>query len=114
MYAAGAEALLGGTAVRFEYRFPTVRGDSDPVVYTREQFAAAGGIIAGLLAHVMSGEYVATTECDDCRYCDFGPVCRVSVDRWGNVSSARAAWAAEHGGEIPAYAGMLARRGAGE
>jgi hypothetical protein len=112
VYAAGAEALLGGTAVRFEYRFPAERSDPDPVVYTREQFAAAGGIIGGLLAHVMSGEYVPTTDCDDCRFCDFRPVCRVTTDRWGAVSSARAAWAAEHGGEIPAYARMLARRSA--
>ena len=113
VYAAGAEALLGGTVIRFEYRFPTVRGDSDPVVYTREEFAAAGGIINGLLAHVMTGEYVPTTDCNDCHYCDFRPVCRVTVDRWGNALSARAAWAAEHGAGMPAYAGMLARRGAG-
>lgn len=114
VYAAGAEALLDGTAVRFEYRFPTVRGDSDPVVYTREEFAAAGGIISGLLSHVMSGEFVPTTECADCKYCDHGPVCRVTVDRWGKVSSTRAAWAAEHGPEVPAFAGMLARRGGGQ
>ena len=112
VYAAGAAASLGGTAVIFEYRFPTVRGDGDPVVYTRREFDAAGGIIGQLLAHVATGEYVPTTECSDCKYCEHGPVCRVTTDRWGNVSSARAQWAADHAGGLSAYASMLARRSA--
>ena len=106
--------ILGGTAVVFEYRFPTVRGDGDPVVYTRREFDAAGGIIGQLLAHVTTGEYVPTTECSDCRYCEHGPVCRVTTDRWGAVSSSRAAWAATHAEGLSAYAAMLARRSAAQ
>ena len=110
VYAAGAEAKLEAEVATFEYRFPTVRGESESVVYGTADFAAAASIIDGLLTHIMKGEYVPTTECDDCKYCDYGPVCRVSLNRFGKVDSIRARWAAESAAAIPAYQAMLARR----
>ncbi|HEU4829990.1 MAG TPA: PD-(D/E)XK nuclease family protein, partial [Gemmatimonadales bacterium] len=110
VYAAGAKAKLGADVATFEYRFPTVKGESESVVYGTADFAAAASIIDGLLTHIMKGEYVPTTECDDCRYCDYGPVCRVSLNRFGKVDSIRARWAAESAAGIPAYQAMLARR----
>jgi hypothetical protein len=111
VYAAGARARLGADVATFEYRFPTVSGDGDAVAYHAADFATAAGIIDGLVSHIMKGEYVPTTDCNDCKYCDFGAVCRISVGRFGKIDSARAAWAKENAAGIAAYVGMLARRG---
>jgi hypothetical protein len=111
VYAAGARAVLGAEVATFEYRFPTVRGESEAVVYGTADFAAAATIIDGLLAHTMNGEYVPTTECQDCRFCDYAAVCRVTTDGYGKVESIRASWAAESAAGLPAYRAMLARRG---
>jgi CRISPR/Cas system-associated exonuclease Cas4 (RecB family) len=112
VYAAGARAKLGSEVATFEYRFPTVKGEAESVVYGTADFAAAATIIDGLLTHIMKGEYVPTTECDDCKYCEYGPVCRVTLNRYGKVDSIRARWAAESAAALPAYQAMLSRRGA--
>lgn len=56
------------------YFFPTRRGEGGEVIvkdFDRGEFRA---LLAGILALVSKG-FFPTTVKDECRYCDFGPVC---------------------------------------
>ncbi|HET9798905.1 MAG TPA: PD-(D/E)XK nuclease family protein, partial [Gemmatimonadaceae bacterium] len=109
LYVAAVSAITGKDASRFEYRFPTPRGENEVVGYSRDELTRVGGIVASLLGHVGAGEFVPTNDVADCKYCDYKDVCRSSsVGR--ETSSPRAEWAAEHAPSLPQYATMLARR----
>jgi ATP-dependent helicase/nuclease subunit B len=110
IYAAAVEAICGRTVSRFEYRFPTERGGNETVVYTAEELAPARDVVGSLLAHVRAGEFVPTTSGDDCKFCDFGTICRASHGDF-RTDSPRADWAAERAPGLPIYEPMLARRG---
>jgi CRISPR/Cas system-associated exonuclease Cas4 (RecB family) len=109
IYAVAAEQELGGDVARFEYRFPTQRGENHDVRYDGTELAAATGIVAGLMHYVERGTFPPTTEAHDCTYCDYAPVCRVSLDD-RKTHSPRAAWAEAHAESLMEYQGMLARR----
>jgi ATP-dependent helicase/nuclease subunit B len=110
IYAAAAHQELIGEVARFEYRFPTERGENEDVRYDAAELAAAGGIVAGLMRHVEQGAFPPTTDVHDCTYCDYAPVCRASSDGRKTVSP-RAAWAELHGESLEQYRDMIARRG---
>jgi ATP-dependent helicase/nuclease subunit B len=110
IYAAAAHQEVIGEVARFEYRFPTERGENEDVRYDAAELAAAGGIVAGLMRHVEQGEFPPTTDVHDCTYCDYAPVCRASSDGRKTVSP-RAAWAELHGESLEQYRDMIARRG---
>jgi ATP-dependent helicase/nuclease subunit B len=113
IYAAAAAAVLEGTVVAFEYRFPTVKGENTRVVYRSEEIALAGPVVQQLLDHVVTGHFLPTLDKADCSFCDCQPVCRVRLDKEDRLTlSPRAAWAKEHAATLPAYAAMLERRGA--
>lgn len=109
IYAAAAHQELGGDVARFEYRFPTERGENTQVAYTTAELGAAGAIVAGLMRHVESGEFPPTNDVHDCRFCDYALVCRASSDDY-TTSSPRAAWAEAHAPSLEQYRDMLARR----
>ena len=44
-----------------------------------------------------------TTDCDDCGYCEYQPVCRASTGDYATTSP-RAEWAKRNAADIPAYA----------
>jgi ATP-dependent helicase/nuclease subunit B len=112
LYAAAAAAELGGTVSAFEYRFPTVKGESAVVRYEQADLAVAGAVVEELLGHVVQGHFLPTLDKDDCRFCDCKPVCRVSEDDAERVTdSPRAAWAKRNAPGIAEYAAMLRRRG---
>lgn len=110
IYAGVLQELLNGTVGSFEYRFPTERGRNETVAYESAELAEARPIVTQLMEHVRDGTFIATTSADDCKYCGAKPICRISEDRYGKVSSPRAEWARENAEGIEAYRGMLERR----
>jgi hypothetical protein len=56
------------------------------------------------------GRFLPTESRDDCRYCDFAAVCRVSVNEWGGAESPRADWARIHAPGFPEYGPLLRLR----
>jgi len=64
-----------------------------------------------LLEHVRDGEFIPTTDKNDCRYCDARTICRTREDNYGMVrESPRAEWAKANSG-LDAFRGMRERRG---
>ena len=108
LYLEAVEALTEKAVSSFEYRFPTERGGNEIVAYTRNDVAGVGDIVSSLLAHVHAGEFIATTDANDCAYCDHQEICRASRGTYG-TRSPRAEWAKEHA-ELPEYAAMVKRR----
>ncbi|HEU4700519.1 MAG TPA: PD-(D/E)XK nuclease family protein [Gemmatimonadales bacterium] len=109
VYAAAAAEQKRLPVSRFEYRFPTPRGENRSVEYGPAELALAGGIIAGVLGHAERGEFVSTTATDDCKYCDFQELCRAERDGH-RTTSPRAEWAEAHAPGLAAYTDMLRRR----
>ena len=112
IYVAAAAGLLGRKVAAFEYRFPTVKGEADTIRYEGKDVASAAEVVAQLLEHPASGRFLPTLEPDDCAYCDFQAMCRVSTSEYQRVevtSSPRAEWASQHAASLPEYAGMMAR-----
>lgn len=110
IYAGVLQDLLAGTVGRFEYRFPTERGQNQTVSYVSTELTEARPIVTQLLEHVRDGTFIPTTSADDCRYCDARPICRVTEDDYGSPISPRAKWAKENAQSLGAYSGMLERR----
>ena len=114
IYAGALEALLGGDVSRFEYRFPTARGHNEIIAYDAAELAGARPVVTQLLTHVRDGEFVPTTDMNDCKYCDARAICRTHEDDYGSVKkSPRAEWAKANS-ELDAFRGMRERRGIGE
>ncbi|HEX8848738.1 MAG TPA: PD-(D/E)XK nuclease family protein [Gemmatimonadaceae bacterium] len=93
IYAAALRQVLGERVARFEYRFPTERGESEIVAYEEEEMRAALGIVRGLLEQAESGAFLPTTDAHDCGFCDAGTICRATRGKYGNSTSPRAEWA---------------------
>jgi hypothetical protein len=111
VYALAVEQLVPGRPVEAsEYHFPTVRGENEVARYTRSQLQPGHVLLGQLLDLARTGRYLATRSPNDCRFCDFGPVCRVTVDSYGGVSSPRAEWARDYGDQIPEYAALIQLR----
>ena len=109
LYVAALGPLLDRPVSRFEFRFPTARGENAIVAYDRAELEAARPVVDGLLEHVRQGAFIPTTERGDCGYCEYKPVCRVKTGEYESESP-RADWAAEHAETIALYRPMLARR----
>jgi ATP-dependent helicase/nuclease subunit B len=95
IYAAALQQLLGERVARFEYRFPTERGESEIVAYEEQEMRAAVQIVRDLLEQAESGAFLPTTDGRDCGICDCRPICRVASNAHGSASP-RAEWAKEH------------------
>ncbi|HEX2778715.1 MAG TPA: PD-(D/E)XK nuclease family protein, partial [Gemmatimonadaceae bacterium] len=112
IYAAALTQVLGERVSRFEYRFPTERGESEIVSYDAEEMRAAVQIVRDLLEQAESGAFLPTTESRDCGFCDCQPICRAGYDaRDRKTVSPRAAWA-EANVELEVFRIMRGLRGA--
>jgi ATP-dependent helicase/nuclease subunit B len=110
VYTHVAESVSGLAVRRFEYRFPTSKGEHRTVTYEREELDASGRVVADLLEMIGAGLFFATDDPEDCRWCDYRGVCRVTVkDR--NVQSPRAEWSATQGAGLAEYATLRRLRG---
>jgi hypothetical protein len=109
IYAAAVSSVLGRTVSRVEYRFPTDKGENEIIGYSADELVPAYRIIADLLAHLHSGEFIPTDEGGDCRFCDHALICRAVVD--DSKGAPRAQWAKRVGGSLGIYSAMRERRG---
>lgn len=103
LYAEAAERILGGEVEAGEYHFPTRRGENQIVPFARLSLAGLPDLVSRMLDGVEAGTFVPTDSGDDCRYCDFAPVCRAKSGDWGKSSSPLADWSAQQmaGGLYP-------------
>ena len=92
LYGIAVEKLLGQTAVRMEYRFPTARADGASVQYDIASLSAGRDLIDALLDNVAAGRFLPTDERSDCTFCDFRSCCRVTSTKT-ETNSPMAAWA---------------------
>ncbi|MEO8637045.1 MAG: PD-(D/E)XK nuclease family protein [Gemmatimonadales bacterium] len=114
LYATAAGTLRDSPVARFEYRFPTLKGQNDRVVYSAQMLRQAPPLIQQLLRHVRDGQFVPTTDANDCKLCDFKQNCRVRLvegSSYTTVHSPRAAWAKANAEVHPALVAMTRRRG---
>jgi ATP-dependent helicase/nuclease subunit B len=95
LYAEAAERILGGHVVAGEYHFPTRRGENQVVPFPRISMAGLPDLLGRMLDGVEAGTFVPTDSGDDCRFCDFAPVCRAKSGDWGKQESPLAAWSEE-------------------
>jgi ATP-dependent helicase/nuclease subunit B len=114
LYSLAVERLRPGERVELaEYHFPTRRGENDVASFPRASLGPGHAILATLLDMARRGRFLPTENKDDCRYCDFAPVCRVAINDWGGAESPRARWARMHATGLVEY-GPLLRLRAGE
>lgn len=109
VYAAAGRALFGRDVAWVAYHFPTRKGRNERVVYGRERVRDAFVLLDGLLDMVAAGHFLPTDEKEDCRFCDYAPVCRVESSRY-SLSSPMAEWGAAHIETLPEYAPLRAVR----
>jgi hypothetical protein len=102
VYAEAAEQLLGGHDVAGEYHFPTRRGENRIVRFEAVALKGVGALLDRMLDVVADGGFVPTERADDCRFCDYAPICRVRAD-WGKVESPPAEWSAGQAGRLPLH-----------
>jgi hypothetical protein len=96
----------------FEYRFPTERGGNEIIAYSAVELLSVHAIVGTLIDHVRDGDFIPTTDSDDCGLCNYQDICRASRVGFATTSP-RAEWAKEHAERLPEYVAMLARRAAG-
>jgi ATP-dependent helicase/nuclease subunit B len=113
LYAAAIAGLLDAPVTRFEYRFPTERGENEIVSYAGEELERAREIVDGLLEHVRAGAFVPTNDGKDCIHCEYRTICRVRGEG-KTTTSPRVAWAKECAPTLDVYRTMRSRRGAGD
>ncbi|MFN2324652.1 MAG: PD-(D/E)XK nuclease family protein [Gemmatimonadales bacterium] len=111
IYAAAVSALHQDRAVEFEYHFPTPEGLAGRLSFNGSVIPQAGAIITGLMDQLARGEFIPTTDPNDCGWCEYRDICRVHTSDYGKVEdSPRARDAAAAAATDPAFAAMNARR----
>jgi hypothetical protein len=99
LYAEAAKRLFDAEVASSEYHFPSRRSENHRARYTPADLRDGLGLVTDLLDLVANGWFVPTNQADDCRFCDFTAVCRVTVDAYGKVNSPLADWSREAVGE---------------
>lgn len=112
LYALAVERLLGERVESAEYHFPTVRGQNERAAYPRAALAADGpDVVQTLLGIAAAGHFLPTDSAEDCRTCDYQPVCRARTDDYGNTASPEVGWAKRMmAAEVPEYSGLRTLR----
>ena len=114
LYSAVLENLLTMPVARFEYRFPTGRGEGEIVSYTAAELAEVPALIQQLLEHLQFGHFIATDDCTDCTYCDYRAICRSTDEGYGKVATPRADWAKANGERLDVYRILRSIRSTGD
>jgi len=92
-----------------EYRFPTQRGEGTVARADAALLAAAPRIVRLMLDDVAAGRFVPTIDRDDCAYCNYASICRVTRGEFNATSSPRADWAKAHAETSPHFVGVISR-----
>lgn len=112
IYAHAAEARLSLEVVDGQYHFPTRRGQNQSFTYDRLRLASLPDLLNTMLDGVAAGHFVPTDSGDDCKFCDFADICRVSKGEFGRVDSPMAEWSEQlvNVGLWPAFAQLKKTR----
>ncbi|HUE77412.1 MAG TPA: PD-(D/E)XK nuclease family protein [Longimicrobiales bacterium] len=105
LYSAVARALLGSDVGRMEYHFPTRKGGNEIIAYSGEELRRGLGLVERLLEMAAGGQFLPTDNPDDCRFCDYAPVCRHRAEGWDRTTP-RADWARERLGTLAEFAAL--------
>ncbi|MBC8086289.1 MAG: PD-(D/E)XK nuclease family protein, partial [Phycisphaerae bacterium] len=92
-----------------EYRFPTQRGEGAVARADAELLELAPRIVRSMLDDVAAGRFVPTIDKDDCAYCVYSAICRVSKGAFNATQSPRAEWGKDHSANSPHFVGVLRR-----
>jgi hypothetical protein len=104
IYLLAAEQLFDEQLEGMEYHFPTIRGEKETVVFSRDDVLPRGReVLRTLLATALDGHFVATDHADDCRYCNYASVCRVRENDYGGVQCGVAQWGKDTGIQLDEY-----------
>ncbi|HSH46557.1 MAG TPA: PD-(D/E)XK nuclease family protein [Longimicrobiales bacterium] len=106
IYAAVAESLLDRRVERMEYHFPTRRGENSVRGYARPELRRGLALMDRLLDLVAAGRFLPTENTRDCRFCDYGPICRVREEGYTQIAP-MAEWAARVAPNAEEYQGLL-------
>jgi ATP-dependent helicase/nuclease subunit B len=99
LYAEAAKRLFDAEVASAEYHFPSRRSENHRARYAQADLRDGLGLVTDLLELVAHGWFIPTNQADDCRFCDYAPACRVTVDAYGKVDSPLADWSREATGE---------------
>ena len=102
VYTAVAEATMEGRVERMEYHFPTRGGQNEVIGYTRDETRRGLGLLDRLLGMAAAGRFLPTPDGDDCKFCDYQPVCRHRFEGWSGETPL-ADWAKSRFGALDAY-----------
>lgn len=113
IYAHAAESRLSLEVVDGQYHFPTRRGQNQSFSYDRLKLASMPELLDTMLDGVAAGHFVPTDSADDCKFCDFAEICRVSKGDFGRIDSPMAEWSEQliSVGLWPAFAQLKKSRG---
>ena len=92
LYAAVASRLLDAEVAGVEYHFPTYREHQNRARFRGSDLREGLQVVDELLDLAASGHFHPTDNADDCRFCDYASVCRVTRTRGGKPVSAAAEW----------------------
>ncbi len=102
VYVAAMGRLYSRSVSGMEYHFPTRRSENQVVPFPERSLRLGPEIVGHLLDSVRDGRFVPTDDADDCRFCDYRPICRVRVTEW-TVESPFAAWSRAHRETLDAF-----------
>lgn len=71
-----AKAHYGRPVAQFGYFFPTEKGRGERILFIPAQLADAPRVLAGLRELIARGAFLATTDVNDCAFCDYRSICR--------------------------------------
>ncbi|MBZ0258321.1 PD-(D/E)XK nuclease family protein [bacterium] len=61
--------------VRFGYFFPSPKGNGERLVWGAEELTQLGNVLFRLNQIASMGAFLPTQDADDCRFCEFQPIC---------------------------------------
>jgi hypothetical protein len=105
---------LGRPVERFEYWFPTARGENEIRPYPGSHGEAGDRALDAICETLASGAFAPTDDPQDCEYCDYKNICRATVSEWREVDSPPAEWSKEHGAAVEALRHLRTLRGLDE
>ncbi|MGD8719889.1 MAG: PD-(D/E)XK nuclease family protein [Candidatus Zixiibacteriota bacterium] len=74
--ALAAQGREGVAVESFGYFFTSAKGKGRRIRYRRDELMGIGqGIVAALCGVAGAGTYAATDDANDCKYCDYAPIC---------------------------------------
>jgi ATP-dependent helicase/nuclease subunit B len=104
LYAAAVEQGLERKVARAAYHFPTLKGRGDRAGYPRARLERWPEVLERMFDMVAAGWFPPPFDDDPpCKICDYQALCRVSEDRYGNVTSPPVAWARQNNALKPEY-----------